>query len=95
MKKIFSTVCLTLLLFTAATPAHAAGERDVDPGAIVIDVLLIRPLGLISTTIGTGVFIIALPFAIPSGSTATIAKKLVLDPLRFTFTRPVGSDLDE
>ncbi len=95
MKKMLGAICLTLLLFTTVAPAHATERMGADPGAIVMDVLLIRPLGLISATLGTGVFIISLPFAIPSGSTATIAEKLVLDPLRFTFTRPLGADFDE
>ncbi len=95
MKKMLSAVCLTLLLFTAVPPVHATDENGADPGAIVMDALLIRPLGLVSATIGTGVFIVSLPFAIPSGSMGTIGKKLVLDPLRFTFTRPLGADFDE
>jgi hypothetical protein len=91
MKRLIGTLTLALILFTTAVPADAGSREEADPGAIVMDVLLIRPLGLISATLGTGVFIIALPFAIPSGSMATIGEKLVLDPLRFTFTRPLGT----
>jgi len=95
MKKLVGAVSLALLLCTTAVPANAKRAEGPDPGAIVMDVLLIRPLGLISATLGTGVFIVSLPFAIPSGSVATIGEKLVLDPLRFTFTRPLGADFDE
>jgi len=35
-------------------------------------------------------FIVALPVALPSGSIAQVGRKLVLDPVEFTFVRPVG-----
>ncbi len=95
MKRLVGAISLVLLLCTTAVTVDAKSAEGPDPGAIVMDVLLIRPLGLISATLGTAVFIVSLPFAIPSGSVATIGEKLVLDPLRFTFTRPLGADFDE
>ncbi len=40
--------------------------------------------------LGAGVFIIALPFTLPTGTVGTVADKLVIEPFRFTFQRPIG-----
>ncbi len=95
MKIRLAAICVAVLLFTAAPPTLALGSQSADPGAIVVDVLLVRPLGLVSTTLGATIFIISLPFAIPSRSVATVGKKLVVDPIKFTFTRPLGAEFSD
>ncbi|HUH67223.1 MAG TPA: hypothetical protein VLZ07_12390, partial [Syntrophales bacterium] len=55
-----------------------------------VDILLVRPVSFAATIVGTAVFIVSLPFSIPSKSVGTTAKTLVADPFNFTFTRPVG-----
>jgi len=58
--------------------------------AIAADVLFARPVGLVSIVAGTAMFIVSLPFAIPSGSVETAGRLLVADPFRYTFERPLG-----
>lgn len=78
-----------VFLLVWATPISASEDND---GFIVgVDTLLVRPFGLAATLIGTAIFIVALPFSIPTGSTGKAADKLVADPFRYTFTRPLGN----
>jgi len=56
----------------------------------MFDVLITRPLGIVATALGATVFVVGLPFTIPTGSVGVSAKKLIGEPLGFTFRRPVG-----
>lgn len=95
MKKTLCALFAALMLFTSIAPAQAATTQDDEPSstAIVFDVLFTRPLGIVATAVGAVVFVIGLPFTIPSKTVGISADKLVTDPLRYTFTRPVG-DID-
>jgi len=86
------TKLLTLVLccLTGALPA-VAGERG--PLAIITDAVVVRPVSLAVTALGAGLFVVALPFSVPSKSTAATAEALVNYPARMTFERPLG-DLD-
>jgi hypothetical protein len=57
---------------------------------IVADVLIARPVGLVSIVFGSVMWVVALPFSIPSDSVGTAGQLLVVDPCKFTFTRPLG-----
>ena len=89
-----------LLGFCAAAAADNAGSvsynSSVDnaPSAIgmAADVIVARPLGLAATILGTGVFIVALPFSLISGNVSDPARRLIVEPAEFTFTRPLGAD---
>jgi hypothetical protein len=85
-------------LLLAATTVHAEGttpypeQGDDRPGglAMAADLVLGRPLGLVGSVIGTAVFIAGLPFEVLSGDVAGPGRRLVVEPLEFTFTRPLG-----
>ena len=86
--KIFMIGCL----FFALTAGNVSGSLPEErPGAfaMVIDVP-IRILSLGLTMVGTAFFIVALPFALSSGSTGDAWDALVAEPFQFTFTRPLG-----
>lgn len=91
MKKLITAILLAATLSSAA-PAHAMNMEGEKPSstAIMFDLLLTRPLGLVATAVGTTVFIVGLPFTIPTGSVGLAAERLIADPLKFTFRRPVG-----
>ncbi len=93
------TKCVSLLLFlalvflplapalaqnSAAQAANASGEE------MMADLVLIRPAGIISTLVGSGLFIVALPFSALGGNVRASWNHLVSDPARFTFERPLG-----
>ena len=74
----------------AAEDAYSTRSDDVSAETIVVDGLLLRPGGVIATLVGSAVFVITLPFSIPTKSVEKAAQKLVVDPARYTFVRPLG-----
>jgi hypothetical protein len=96
-------VTLVVSLLVSASLAHAAASgtmrstsdlevRLQQPRAetMILDLVLLRPMGLIGTALGTAAFIISLPFSLPTKSADQAAYKLVVDPAKFTFARPLG-----
>ena len=59
-------------------------------GAMAVDLLLVRPVGVVSLVLGSAVFIVALPFSLLGRNTGESAQKLVAEPAKFTFFRPLG-----
>ncbi|NMG49209.1 hypothetical protein GO613_13960 [Azoarcus communis] len=57
---------------------------------MAVDLIVVRPLGLVATVIGTAGFILALPFTLPTGTVGETAKEWIGDPLEYTFDRPLG-----
>ncbi len=51
------------------------------------DLFVARPLGVAAGIVGTGLFIISLPFTIPTKSVDKAAKTLITDPFHFSFSR--------
>lgn len=76
-----------------AQPETYAYSEAPSAGAIIGDLLLARPAGLVATVVGTAVFIVALPFSLPSRSVDTVAQTLIVKPATFTFVRPLGQDV--
>jgi len=95
--KLISIVAVSLLLATStvasATDEHRYADRpDIEPNGVTMaaDFLVARPLGLVTTVIGTGLFLLALPFSAMAGDIETPAHYLIQEPARFTFARPLG-----
>ena len=86
--KVLTIACLFFALSAGNVSGVLPEER---PGAfaMVIDVP-IRILSLGLAMVGTAFFIVALPFALSSGSTGDAWDALVAEPFQFTFTRPLG-----
>ena len=89
---------VAVLLLWATSLVHTAEDAyiprsdrdDVSAEAIIADGLLLRPGGLIATLVGSAVFVITLPFSIPTKSVEKAAQKLVVEPAQYTFVRPLG-----
>jgi hypothetical protein len=84
-----------LALCLAVAPSFGWASHDYqmsEPSGeqVLADAVIVRPVGLVATVIGAFVFVISLPFTIPSGSVGTAAKTLVGAPANFTFVRPIG-----
>ncbi|HEU0198594.1 MAG TPA: hypothetical protein VFQ88_15450 [Nevskiaceae bacterium] len=76
---------------TAPATSSIANVNSPAAGAMIFDLLLVRPLGLVATALGTGLFIVNLPLSVfEKNAPAQPFQKLVVDPARFTFTRPLG-----
>jgi hypothetical protein len=87
---------VAVLFFCATSLVHAAEDSymprsdDVSAEAIIADGLLLRPAGIVATLLGTVVFVVTLPFSIPTKSVDKAAQKLIVDPAKYTFVRPLG-----
>lgn len=100
---VFSFAAAAALLAASAsamaedsTNASFNSVADTTPssGAIAMDVLVLRPLSLVGTLLGTAVFVVGLPFEALSGDISGPANRLVAQPAKFTFTRPLGDTGD-
>ncbi|MCV4262143.1 multidrug transporter [Pseudomonas capsici] len=92
---------LTLLVGLQALPAMAA---ELPPGsgdpvysiqtppafAMIGDLIIARPLLIAATIVGTGLFVIAAPFAAAGGNLGATGKALVVDPGKAAFVRCLG-----
>ncbi|HVN23454.1 MAG TPA: hypothetical protein VMT71_05750 [Syntrophorhabdales bacterium] len=98
MKRLITCWLLLVLLITPVLSARGQDDMGAPPdnapapaaGAIIGDFILVRPFALIATAIGTVLMVAFLPVSVPSGSTGVVAQKLVAEPFKFTFTRPLG-----
>jgi hypothetical protein len=68
-------------------------ETVFEPDGLTIaaDLLIARPMGLITTIAGCAILLVGLPFAALAGDVETPARVLVGEPARFTFDRPLGA----
>ncbi len=91
MKK---TLLVAVLAFSLVLPSVPAFADDPAAGVIVADVLVVRPISFVGSILGTVFFVVSLPVTIPSRSVDVVARKLVVEPWKFTVTRPVGEFYD-
>jgi hypothetical protein len=101
-KAILFWLFLALLVVPALTaqsqtsseaPQNPSAQQQESPpaGAIIGDFVFIRPFAVIATAIGVVGTVATLPISVPSGSVGTVARKLIAEPFKFTFTRPLGT----
>ena len=85
---LFATLCLpsTLLAAQGGCSTSASAEK------MAVDVIFIRPLGLVGTAVGSVVYVASLPFTLLGGNAGEAGKKLVVEPAAYTFARPLGSN---
>jgi len=87
MKMLIVSI-LIIHLFISNTDISA--KEVPSGGEIMVDALLARPLGLASVGLGLGLYIVSSPFSLISGTFVQTGRRLVIYPLRFTFTRGLG-----
>src|SRR5262249_44440642 len=83
-------LCATSLVQAAADTYTARRGDDVSAESILVDGFLLRPAGVLATIVGSAAFVVTLPFSIPTRSVDKVAQRLVVEPARFTFVRPLG-----
>lgn len=96
MRKTILGVALgaSLSLFSGFVAADDYRENiDGKPsaGAMAFDLVVVRPVSLVATVLGTGLFVLSLPLSLIQGEPPSDpAQKLVIEPAKFTFDRPLG-----
>ncbi len=85
---------VSFLLFSHLAPVALAEEHYESMGEkggyMAADLVILRPMGIIATAVGSLVYVISLPFSIPGGNQGEAYQKLIADPANYTFQRPLG-----
>ena len=68
---------------------YRQGDEPV-AGVMLVDAVVVRPLTLVASVIGGALWVVSLPFTLLGGNTGEAGDILVLDPLCYTFKRPLG-----
>ena len=96
MNRSLRRVALTLsgaALIAGGMQAMAQDDFATDePGSgdMLADLVFVRPLSLVGTVLGPGIFLVALPFTAPSGDVEKTANAFVANPFEYTFNRRLG-----
>jgi len=94
VRRLLTVSIVSLCLLAPGPPRETSGSSVGNGTGLVLDLLVLRPLGAASTAVGFGLFLIAGPFAAPSGQFGDAWEIFVKNPYAFTFERPLG-DLDD
>ena len=105
MKLIMLPILLVLCFLHGFNLAHAentdhatySNQSDYSKREIlstgekmVLDAVVLRPVGMVTTLAGSAVYVISLPFSLLGGNEAEVREHLVNEPARYTFKRPLG-----
>lgn len=94
MNKSLALVLLVVfLLMNTSSPVLAKSETQyAEPSAseLFTDFVVVRPTNLAATIVGTGFFIVTLPFTAMGGNAGHAGRILVVNPAKYTFARPLG-----
>jgi hypothetical protein len=95
MRKLLAilTVVVVAVTFMAPPALAVSGDAVIDDAsadAMILDLVFLRPAGLVALVGGSVVFVLSLPFSALGGNVGEAADKLVVDPARYTFVRPLG-----
>ncbi|MEC7814814.1 MAG: hypothetical protein VX939_00965 [Pseudomonadota bacterium] len=88
-RTLVATVAACLLAFSSLGHAQAVDES---PSALAMttDAVVLRPLLLATTIVGSAVYLVSLPFSALGGNAAEAGEVLVVGPAKATFVRCLG-----
>ena len=94
-KILMLALVVTLSLPWGLMPENASaidnyGYKNRQAGTMLVDGLVVRPIGIAATIIGGVTYVITLPFSALGGNIGEAQEALVNTPARFTFRRPLG-----
>lgn len=71
-------------------PYEVPAAEPPSPELMLVDVFIVRPVGLAACAVGLLGSIVAMPFASLSENDGEVSRRLIAEPFAYTFTRPVG-----
>ncbi len=88
-RALMATVAACLLAFSSLGHARAIDES---PSALAMttDAVLLRPVLLATTIVGSAVYLVSLPFSALGGNAGEAGEVLVVGPAKATFVRCLG-----
>ncbi len=94
-RKLTSILLLTVVLgisMPSVSSANADGTEDGDDVAVVFDLFILRPAGVVATAGGFVIFVGSLPISLATLSVKKTFYALVVNPARYTFVRKIGEE---
>lgn len=88
-----SIVIAALICVPFAATAQAQDyfeAKEPGGGAMMYDTVVVRPIGIVATAVGSVFWLVSLPFSALGDNTEMATKKLVKEPAAYTFKRPLG-----
>ena len=92
-KSLIIVMIAAMMIMPLATTTFAEEyfeAEDPSGGAMMFDLAVVRPVGIIATAVGCVFFIVSSPFSALGGNIDSAGEKLVKDPVAYTFKRPLG-----
>ena len=94
-KKILTALSVTLVLAVSVPNMALANERGTESGddvSIILDLVVLRPAGLVATVAGSVIFVGSLLISLATRSVGKAFNALVLSPAKYTFVRELGDE---
>jgi hypothetical protein len=85
---IAALICIPLANSALAEEYFKAKEPG--GGAMIFDLVVVRPVGIVATALGSVFWVLSMPFSASGDNFDTATKKLVKEPAAYTFKRPLG-----
>lgn len=96
LKALITSLSLAIFL-TVSLPGTAlaseSGNEIGDDVSILLDLIILRPVGLVATVGGVVIFVGSLPISLPTGSVGKAFNALVARPASYTFWRTLGEEI--
>ena len=95
LKKMIASLSLAMFLAVSLPGVALANEQGTESGddvAIVFDLLILRPVGLVATVAGAVIFVGSLPISLSTWSVPKAFRALVARPAAYTFARTLGEE---
>ena len=89
-RRAIAAFSISVLLLPQVLWAQSAVEDSPNEWAMVGDLLVARPFGVVMTAGGAAIWLVSLPFTLLSGHAAEAADTLILGPGEETFMRCLG-----
>jgi hypothetical protein len=94
VKKSLIILLISILLIAPCASTALAEDyferEDPSGGMMIYDFLLVRPVGIVATAVGSFFWVISWPFSALGDNTDEATQALVKDPAAYTFSRPLG-----
>ncbi|GLQ33040.1 hypothetical protein [Litoribrevibacter albus] len=93
-----SVLIVQLILPTQGMADSLSKQKQLNqpgPAEMVLDGIVVRPIMLGLTVLGTAVFIVTSPFSLLGGNVEDAADELVIKPAKMTFIRCLGCSTPE
>lgn len=93
IKKTF-IVITAMLMFVLPMQSQAEEIRDTpSAAAMVFDGIIVRPITLVATALGTVFWVATLPFSLLGGNAGEAADVLIMTPAEATFLKCLGCNV--